>query len=104
MRAISAPTLSEATQQYLQLKGMGKAKTFHQAAVRNAGTVIEICGNRVVTQYRTIDAGQVPNVLIDKGLSVLSVRRSFTTMKLIKLANLQCAYENTQCSKDDSAS
>ena len=36
-----APTLSEATQQYLQLKGMGKAKTFHQAALRNAGTVIE---------------------------------------------------------------
>ena len=27
VRAISAPTLSEATQQYLQLKGMGKAKT-----------------------------------------------------------------------------
>ena len=25
----AAPTLSEATQQYLQLKGMGKAKTFH---------------------------------------------------------------------------
>jgi hypothetical protein len=70
------PTLSEATQQYLQLKSMGKAKTFHQAALRNAGTVIEICGNRVVTEYRTIDAGQVPNVLIDKGLSVLSVRRS----------------------------
>ena len=42
VRAVAAPTLSEATQQYLQLKGMGKAKTFHQAALRNAGTVIEI--------------------------------------------------------------
>lgn len=28
VRAISAPTLSEAPQQYLQLKGIGKAKTF----------------------------------------------------------------------------
>ena len=81
--AVSAPTLSEATQQYLQLKGMGKAKTFHQAALRNAGTVIEICGDRVVTEYRTTDAGQVRDVLIDKGLSVLSVRRSFTTIKAI---------------------
>ena len=53
---INAPTLSEATQQYLQLKGIGKAKTFHQAALRNAGTVIEICGDRVVTEYRTTDA------------------------------------------------
>ena len=83
VRAISAPTLSEATQQYLQLKGMGKAKTFHQAALRNAGTVIEICGDRVVTEYRTTDAGRVRNVLIDRGLNVLSVKRSFTTIKAI---------------------
>ncbi len=59
-----APTLSEATQQYLQLKGIGKAKTFHQAALRNAGTVMEICGDRVVTEYRTTDAGQVRDALI----------------------------------------
>ncbi len=32
-RAVAAPTLSEATQQYLQLKGMGKAKTFHAEPV-----------------------------------------------------------------------
>ena len=83
VRAISAPTLSEATQQYLQLKGMSKAKTFHQAALRNAGTVIEICGDRVITEYRTTDAGQVRDVLIDRGLNVLTVRRSFTTIKAI---------------------
>ena len=83
VRAISAPTLSEATQQYLQLKGMGKAKTFHQAALRNARTVIEICGDRVVTEYRTTDAGQVRDALINKGLNVLSVRRSFTTIKAV---------------------
>jgi len=83
VRAISAPTLSEATQQYLQLKGIGKAKTFHQAALRNAGTVIEICGDRVVTEYRTTDAGQVRDALINRGLNVLSVRRSFTTIKAI---------------------
>jgi len=79
----AAPTLSEAIQQYLQLKGIGKAKTFHQAAMRNAGTVMEICGDRVVTEYRTTDAGQVRDALINRGLSVLSVRRSFTTIKAI---------------------
>ena len=83
VRGVAAPTLSEATQQYLQLKGTGKAKTFHQAALRNAGTVIELCGDRVVTEYRTTDAGQVRDVLIDRGLNVLSVRRSFTTIKAI---------------------
>ena len=83
VRAVAAPTLSEATQQYLQLKGMGKAKTFHQAAIRNAGTVIEICGDRVVTEYRTTDAGQVRDALITKGLNVASVKRSFATIKAI---------------------
>ena len=83
VRAVSAPTLSEATQQYLQLKGMGKAKTFHQAALRNAGTVVDICGDRVVTEYRTTDAGQVRDALIAKGLNVASVKRSFTTIKAI---------------------
>ena len=83
VRAISAPTLSEATQQYLQLKGMGKAKTFHQAAVRNAGTGINICGDKVVTEYRITDAGKVLDVLIDRGLNVLSNRRYFTTIKAI---------------------
>ena len=83
VRALAAPTLSEATQQYLQLKGLGKAKTFHQAALRNAGTVIEICGDRVVTEYRTTDAGQVRDALIAKGLNVASVKRSFATIKAI---------------------
>ena len=83
VRTVSAPTLSEATQQYLQLKGIGKSKTFHQAALRNAGTVIDICGDRVVTEYRTTDAGQVRDALIAKGLNVASVKRSFTTIKAI---------------------
>ena len=30
VRAAVTPTLSEATQQYLQTKGIGKAKTFHK--------------------------------------------------------------------------
>ena len=42
----TAPLLSEAVTQYLQLKGIGKAKTFHQAALRNAGVVIDQLGDR----------------------------------------------------------
>jgi len=46
----TAPLLSEAVSQYLQLKGIGKAKTFHQAAPRNAGVVIDQLGNRQIQQ------------------------------------------------------
>ena len=53
--ASDAPKLSEALQHYLQLKGIGKPKTFHQAAVRSAGVVIEICGDKPCLDYRTIE-------------------------------------------------
>ena len=42
----TALLLSEAVAQYLQLKGIGRAKTFHQAALRNAGVVIDQLGDR----------------------------------------------------------
>ena len=83
MRASDAPKLSEALQDYLQLKGLGKPKTFHQAAVRSAGVVIEICGDKPCLDYKTTDAGLVRDTLIDRGLSVASVRRSFNTIKAI---------------------
>jgi catechol 2,3-dioxygenase-like lactoylglutathione lyase family enzyme len=48
--------LSAATHQYLQLRGMGKAKTFHQAAARNSNVVIEMLGDRPLRDYSTVDA------------------------------------------------
>ena len=79
----TAPLLSEAVSQYLQLKGISKAKTFLQAALRNAGVVIDQLGDRPLCGYSTVDAGKVRDALIDKGLSVLSVRRIFTTVKAV---------------------
>ena len=83
VEVMNAPTLSEATQQYLQLKGIGRPKTFHQAALRNAGVVINICGDKVLSKYRTTDAGKVRDILIERGLNVLSVKRTFTTIRAI---------------------
>ena len=79
----TAPLLSEAVAHYLQLKALGKAKTFHQAALRNAGVVIDQLGDRQLCDYSTVDAGKVRDALIDRGLSVLSVRRIFTTVKAV---------------------
>ena len=82
-KTVIAPTLLEAMQTYLQLKGVGKPKTFHRAAMRNAGLVIDQLGDRQLCDYSTVDAGKVRDALIDRGLSVLSVRRIFTTVKAI---------------------
>ena len=78
-----SPLLSEAMQHYLQLKGIGKAKTFHQAAMRNTKVVTDILGDRVLSEYRSVDAGRVRDELLARDLSVLSIRRIFTTVKAI---------------------
>ena len=53
----TAPLLSEAIAQYLQLKGIGKAKKFHQAALRNAGVVIDQLADLPLCDYSAVDAG-----------------------------------------------
>ena len=63
----TAPLLSEAVTHYLQLKGIGKAKTFHQAALRNAGVVIDQLGDRPLCDYSTVDAGKVRDALFIEG-------------------------------------
>jgi integrase len=83
MRTLPSPTLSKAMQLYLQLKGAGKAKTFQQAAIRNVGVVIEIIGDKPISEYTTINAGKVRDTMISEGLSVLSVKRTFISIKAI---------------------
>ena len=72
----TAPLLSEVVRQYLQLKGIGKAKTFHQAALRNAGVVIDQLGDRQLCDYSTVDAGKVRDALINRGLSSRQSKQS----------------------------
>ena len=83
VRSLPSPKLSETMQLYLQLKGHGKARTFHQAAMRNAGVVIEVIGDKQISDYTTIDAGKVRDTMMAKGLSVLSVKRAFITIEAI---------------------
>ena len=45
--------------------------------------VIDQLGDRQLCDYSTVDAGKVRDALIDKGLSVISVRRIFTTVKAV---------------------
>ena len=83
MRTLPSPKLSEAMQLYLQLKGAGKAKTFQQAAIRNFGVVIEVIGDKPISEYTTIDAGKVRDAMIALGVAPLSVKRTFIAIKAI---------------------
>ena len=83
VKSLPSPTLSEAMHLYLQLRGVGKAKTFYQAAMRNVGVVVDVVSDKPIAEYSTIDAGKVRDAMIAKGLAVLSVKRTFITIKAI---------------------
>ena len=68
---------------YLILKGEGKDKTYVRGANRNVQYVTDQLGDRPLCDYSTVDAGKVRDALIDRGLSVLSVKRIFTTVKAV---------------------
>ena len=76
-------SLSQATQLYLNLKGAGKSKTFRQAAIRNSGYVIDLLGDRNIGDYSTADAGMFRSWLIERQLTVSSIRRVFGTIRSI---------------------
>ena len=83
VKSLPSPTLSEAMHLYLQLKDVGKAKTFRQAAMRNVSVVVRVVGDKPIADYSTIDAGKVRDAMIAKGLAVLSVKRTFITIRAI---------------------
>ena len=79
----NGPPLSQATQFYLNLKGTGKSKTFKQAAIRNSGYLINLLGDRSIGEYSTADAGKLRTWLLDKELTIASIRRVFGTIRSI---------------------
>lgn len=76
-------TLSEAANIYLRFKGAGKPKTFHRAAERVCGYVVEVCGNKPITDYTKADANAFRDHLLGKGLAGSSMTRIFGTIRSI---------------------
>ncbi|NDV51992.1 MULTISPECIES: DUF6538 domain-containing protein [unclassified Salipiger] len=78
-----ALTLSEAVVTYLRQKGQGKSKTFHRAAERSCGYVIDACGDKPLADYSKKDANSFRDALIKKGLTGSSITRVFGTVRSV---------------------
>jgi integrase len=74
------PTLSEALELYLKLKGQGKSITFHQAATRACSYLTAICSDKRLGLYTRADANSFRDYLIRKGLSGSSITRIFNSI------------------------
>jgi len=93
--ASSAPTLSEARDAYVRLKGVGKDKTFIRGASRNVDIVIKHLGDRPLDGYSSADAAALRDAMLDRGLSIASVKRNFSTIRSI--VNLTVSEQGLAC-------
>ena len=69
----SGPTLSEARDAYIKLKGVGKDKTFIRRASRNVDVVIKHLGDKPVDAYKSADAVALRDAILEKGLSTAAI-------------------------------
>ena len=72
--------LTEAVETYLSLKGVGRSKTFHAAAHRTCGYLVDACGLKHLHEYTRNDALTFRNSLIDRGLAGTSITRIFNSV------------------------
>jgi hypothetical protein len=78
-----AVLLSEAVSIYLKQKGHGRPVTFHRAAERSCGYVIDVAGDKDLRGYTKKDANAFRDALIKRGLSGSSITRIFGTVRSV---------------------
>jgi integrase len=78
-----SPTIIQAKELYLRLKGGGRPKTFHMGADRAVEYLIAASGNKVLLAYTKSDATAFRDALYARKLSTSSVERVMTTVKAI---------------------
>ena len=76
-------TLSESMALYLKHKGNNRPDTFHRAAERASGYVIDACGDKPLDAYTRADANAFRDSLIKRGLAGSSMTRVFGTVRSI---------------------
>ncbi|ABF62522.1 site-specific recombinase; phage integrase family (plasmid) [Ruegeria sp. TM1040] len=79
----SSVLLSEAVGIYLRLKGQGRPETFHRAAERSCGYVIDACGDKQLDAFTKADANKFRDALIERGLAGSSITRIFGTVRAV---------------------
>ena len=78
-----AVLLSEAVAIYLNQKGHNRPITFHRAAERSCGYVIDVAGDKDLRAYTKKDANAFRDALIERGLSGSSITRIFGSVRSV---------------------
>ena len=76
-------SLKGATSLYLNQKGKNRSVTFKRGVERAVEYVIETYGNKLIEQYKRIDANKLRDYLLQRGLVGSSITRTFTTIRAL---------------------
>jgi integrase len=77
------PTLKDAVEVYLRLKGHDRPPTFEAALRRACGYLVDCCGMKALDNYTRSDATKFRDFLFAKGLNGASVARIFGTVRAV---------------------
>ena len=77
------PSIEDALELYLSIKGLGRQKLFFTTAQRYIGYMIACLGVRPIDQYSSRDATLLREWLLKKGLSNSSLQRVFSSIKAV---------------------
>ena len=94
--ADDSPTLLDALDLYLKLKGKGKDKVFFRTANRNIKYVIKVLGNKPIKSYSSSDGAKFRDWLIGQGMTINTVKRVFSSVRSI--VNITISEEGLDCS------
>jgi len=90
-----SPTINEALDLYLSVKGQGKGKLFFSHSKRNISYLVSCLGSRPLDCYSTADAAKFRQWLIDKGLGNTSLQRIFGVVKAV--VNFSIKEQGLEC-------
>ena len=78
-----APTISDAKNEYVRLKGSGRAATFALGAERAVRYLTDICGDLPIDVYSRQEVNQLRDDLFARGLTKATVKRVMNTLRAI---------------------
>ena len=77
------PTIDEALETYLRIKGRGKSDLFFSHTKRSIKYLTDCLGSRSLDQYTSADAAHLRDWFVLRGLAIASIKRNFGSIKAV---------------------
>jgi integrase len=77
------PTIDEALETYLRIKGRGKSDLFFSHTRRSIKYLTDCLGSRSLDQYTSADAAHLRDWFVLRGLAIASIKRNFGSIKAV---------------------